>query len=563
MASLGSLVVELAANTARLQGDLGRGVNMLQSFASKAKAAVGVLGVGVGGGVFVSLARQAISLGDELQKGAQRAGISAGRFSELAAAAKQADVDIKTLSGGLRNIQNAISEAAIGNKEAADAFYELGLSVESLRNLRADQQLFAIARALEAIPNQADKVRLGTAALGKAYQDLVPLLNEGATGLTRIIEEQRKLGATFSTEQTKALADADDAIKKLKSSWQGLATTLTAEVAPGLVFVLDKLNAFAKADTGSKLSTLVQLGALANPVGAAAAAPAIIFGNQEKLSEEERRQRRLEAVSRGPGYAAQVAEFRRQQLISRDEREKSLKEAIKEEERERLMMLESIKKASEDVGDSLRGTFDEVFSFDQEKILGDIESSITGQAEAATRVLDVYTSKWEEGITTAAGAFKSAFDDLISHGEFSFRKLGQFILAELTRKEIFRAIDDISLALREAFAGNSTSGFFSSLLSLFGRGEISPVTIGAKRIPGYATGTDFVPRDGLAFLHRGEAVIPAAQNRGGPTVVITQNIDNRHATADFIKAYPEIQRRNNEALRADILNGLRSGKYRT
>jgi hypothetical protein len=154
MASLGSLVIELAANTARLQGDLGRGVAMIQNFASKAKSVVGVLGVGAGGGLFASLARQAITLGDELQKGAQRAGIGAGRFSELAAAAKQADVDIGTLSKGLRNLQNAISEAASGNKSAADAFYELGLSVETLRGLSADQQLLAISRALEAVPNQ-------------------------------------------------------------------------------------------------------------------------------------------------------------------------------------------------------------------------------------------------------------------------------------------------------------------------------------------------------------------------------------------------------------------------
>jgi hypothetical protein len=34
-------------------------------------------------------------------------------------------------------------------------------------------------------------------------------------------------------------------------------------------------------------------------------------------------------------------------------------------------------------------------------------------------------------------------------------------------------------------------------------------------LPGYATGTDFVPNDGPAYLHRGEAVIPASENKGG------------------------------------------------
>lgn len=54
--------------------------------------------------------------------------------------------------------------------------------------------------------------------------------------------------------------------------------------------------------------------------------------------------------------------------------------------------------------------------------------------------------------------------------------------------------------------------------------------------PSYAIGTPFVPRTGWAMLHRGEAVIPAAENRrgqasegmGGPAIII--NIDTVIAT---------------------------------
>ncbi len=47
----------------------------------------------------------------------------------------------------------------------------------------------------------------------------------------------------------------------------------------------------------------------------------------------------------------------------------------------------------------------------------------------------------------------------------------------------------------------------------FRDGTIGDAEIGA--LPHYAMGTPWVPHDGPAYLHRGEAVIPAARNTGG------------------------------------------------
>lgn len=247
MASLGSLVIELAANTARLQGDLGKAVGMAERAASGFTRAFRGFAVGAGGLGLAAIANQAISLGDELQKGAQRAGVSAGEFSKLAAAAKQADVDMGSLSRGLKEMQKTISEAGSGSKSAVDSLNAIGLSAEYLRKLSPAKQLEAIAEALTRIPDPADRTRRGAEILGKAYLDLVPALHGGAAGLRALIAEQEKLGNTFSDEQIKRLADADDAIKRLKSAWSGFATRLTALVAPAISGILNQLTELSQA----------------------------------------------------------------------------------------------------------------------------------------------------------------------------------------------------------------------------------------------------------------------------------------------------------------------------
>lgn len=131
---------------------------------------------------------------------------------------------------------------------------------------------------------------------------------------------------------------------------------------------------------------------------------------------------------------------------------------------------------------------------------------------------------------------KSAFDAIKS---FFTQLESQF--EQLASKEIAQ-----SLFGSTGGAGAQASGGGGLLGQLF------------ALIPGFASGTDYVPSTGLALLHEGEAVVPASENRSGANIGRTQ----QRVTQNFIvPPGPTYQTQNQIA--AAAARGLRKASRNT
>jgi hypothetical protein len=255
VSKLGELVIELAANTARLQSDLGKAVGIAERAAGKIKTAFKFAGGGLIGAMLVSSAKQAIEFGDNINKAAIKAGLGGRAMSELAYAAKLADVDIAALSTGIKKMQVALSQAASGAKLPVEALGALGLKIEDIKNLSPDRQFELIGDQLSKLEQPADRARVATELFGKAGADLLPLFEQGAEGIRKAREEAEKLGLAFDDKQLQKLSQADDAIKRLSASWEGFAAILVSKVAPNLAYTMDRL-AGVPLDTNEQIANL-------------------------------------------------------------------------------------------------------------------------------------------------------------------------------------------------------------------------------------------------------------------------------------------------------------------
>lgn len=143
------------------------------------------------------------------------------------------------------------------------------------------------------------------------------------------------------------------------------------------------------------------------------------------------------------------------------------------------------------------------------QINAQIEQLAQQHEERLTQIQNQAILERNKYVLQAQQALETALGDFLANLGDKTKTLKEKLLDLVSSVE--RAIGQLLArqAAESLFGGGTAGGGFlgSILSSLFGGG--------AAPIPSFAVGTNYVPRDGLAMIHRGEAIIPAAQNRGG------------------------------------------------
>ncbi len=150
----------------------------------------------------------------------------------------------------------------------------------------------------------------------------------------------------------------------------------------------------------------------------------------------------------------------------------------------------------------------------RDELLGD-KGRIEKQLEETQKLVE-FQQRAVENIQDALG------DTFYNAMQGNFDNVGDAFVQMINRMAAEALAADLARSLFGDMAkGGSGSGMFGDLL----KGAASIFT----GIPSFDVGTDYVPRDMLAIVHRGEAIVPAAQNasgggRGGMSVVQHINV---------------------------------------
>jgi len=210
-------------------------------------------------GALVMIVKKTAEAGDAVWDMSQRTGIATETLSGLKLAAEKSGTSIEGVAIGLRFLGRSMVNAADGVKTSADAFADLGISVNDANGkLRPMQDVMLdVADRFAGMENGAAKTALAIKLFGRSGTELIPMLNLGAEGLRKEIELAEKLGLVFTEKTARAADKFKDTMTELNGALTGMRndignalipvfTQLAAGVTTALTFIRGKVAEFAE-----------------------------------------------------------------------------------------------------------------------------------------------------------------------------------------------------------------------------------------------------------------------------------------------------------------------------
>ncbi|NKF23064.1 hypothetical protein [Solimonas marina] len=255
LGSLGSLFIDMRADTAQFETDMGRAQRVsqqraeaiqkgIQNAAKNIAAALAAIDVGrrMGDGI-----KNAIDQADQLSKSSQKLGIGIKELSGLKFAADFSDVDFGSLETGLAKFNQTVHMAIEGSREQKSAFDALGISLTDAAGhyKSTDQYVNEVADAFQHSQDTASKTAVAMALFGRAGADMIPLLNGGSQGIADMTAQAERLGLVIEKTTGKAAEDYNDHLNMIAKTTEGLYNRVADNLLPTLNDLATQYQAWA------------------------------------------------------------------------------------------------------------------------------------------------------------------------------------------------------------------------------------------------------------------------------------------------------------------------------
>lgn len=248
---IATLVVKIQASLAEFSKQLDDASGQVEKMGKKMTGSAGVATVALGNlaamgaekalSAIISLGNQLISVGGHLTDLSSKTGISTKALQELEFAAGQVGIPLETLTGA---IQKLGAKLATGDKGAAAALKEIGISVKDIQGLKPEEVFYKVGQGMDTVDSAGKRAAIAVALFGKAGAEALPGLTKE---FVETAQSAERLGIIIGSETLAAADELGDQMDVLKAQMFALIANALKPILPLLVELMKSLGQLAQA----------------------------------------------------------------------------------------------------------------------------------------------------------------------------------------------------------------------------------------------------------------------------------------------------------------------------
>lgn len=204
-------------------------------------AAVTAAGTALAAVAFSRFATTQADLARQTLASASAFGISAVELQKWQFANQTVGIGAEKTADIMKDVAEKIGDAYLtGGGEAREVVQGLGLDLAKLAAMSPDEQILAVAAALEGMPKPGQIQILE--ALASDASLLLPLLDNNAAKLRELGNLAEERGKIFTQEELEELAEANAAFKRITTTVQGFANDILVKLTPAFKSMAEAID---------------------------------------------------------------------------------------------------------------------------------------------------------------------------------------------------------------------------------------------------------------------------------------------------------------------------------
>lgn len=535
MVQIAKLTADLFANTAQFESGIKRAQASFKKFgnALKVGAQAGAVAIAAIGGALAAMGISQAKVIDETAKLSAALGVNIREFQALALAGSEAGISQEQIGTIITKSQRSILEAARGLQTYQRSFKTLNLDAKELIGLAPEEQFKVIANALNNVDNATVRTSTALEIFGRSGRQVINMLGGFKDNLDAAREFNDKFGISLNKIDAAKVEEANDTFARVKLAVSALGNVIAIEFAPLITAVSNAFldSGFSAKEFGKSVKSAIEIASIVidnfriSILGLKAifaelrlALDLFVLDASKGLFDLTKSMEKLTGVTAATTKAQQFfLNVNRNALQNAKKNDQAIKD-LSASAGKFTKISDRLAKAQKDANDRAR----ERFSMDIPKGEESINRALEKQ-EKQTKKLSEEEKERLKNAKELGSTFASAFEKAIQGGE-KFSDVLQGLLTDiqniLIRRTITEPIGDAITGVVNNSSGGG-GGFFSDIFgSIFGS------------LPSFDVGTNNVPRDMIAQIHKGEMIVPAydankmrngGMGGGGLSITINNN----------------------------------------